>query len=242
MLHTVTPLILVRLLRAVRQRHPGVRVRAEEDSIGKLVDGVVAGELDLAVVFLPAGSSAARHGLRVAELNPAELVVISAADARLPDGPEVALARLRDEPWISFGRGNPGRRWVDRSCAAAGFTPRIVAEVGTFAQLRGFVAAGIGLAVVPAPAVEAQQALGTVRVARIDPRADARLGYLHRNTRDTPAVSAVRQLIQREFGVPGASPSPGPVPAGVPLTPGARGRDEPAPDQPAPDQPAGATG
>lgn len=222
LLHTVTPLVLVRLLRAARGRHPGIRIRVEEDSVGRLVDGLLTADLDLAVVFLPAGDprpATVPQGLRVTELRPAPLAVASAPDdAAVGHQATVALTALRTAPWVTFPPGNPGRRWLDHCCAGAGFEPQIAAEVGTFAQLRGFVAAGIGLAVVPGAAVAPQRAAGTLRVTAVTPPAQARLGYLHRTSTPGRAAAAVRALIDAEFGrsgpaadVPAAAP-PGSAP------------------------------
>lgn len=63
----------------------------------------------------------------------------------------LALEALRDDDWISLSDlAFPGRReFLQRACGAAGFTPRIVAEVDSVALMLGAVAAGDGVAIAP---------------------------------------------------------------------------------------------
>ncbi len=63
----------------------------------------------------------------------------------------IDLARLRHEDWISLSETfYPGRRqFLRAACAAAGFEPRIVAEVDSVALMLGSVAAGGGVALAP---------------------------------------------------------------------------------------------
>lgn len=65
------------------------------------------------------------------------------------EGP-LSLAELADEPWVgSELPGEPCRRIVLDACAAAGFSPRFVVEGGDYATAQGFVAAGLGVSLVP---------------------------------------------------------------------------------------------
>jgi LysR family transcriptional regulator, transcription activator of glutamate synthase operon len=65
--------------------------------------------------------------------------------------PAVALAALAAEPFVALGPGSALRQFGDELCARAGFTPRVVFEGGDLATVRSFVAAGLGVAIVPAP-------------------------------------------------------------------------------------------
>lgn len=194
-LPTATPLVLAPLLRALRAQHPGLRLHAEEATAAELADGLVAGTLDVGVLFL----SASVRSLHVVPLAPVELVVISGDGDRLGPGP-VELTSLRDAAWVAFAPENPGRRWLDRSCAAAGFTPFIAAEIGTLAQLKDFVAAGVGLGVVPAGWVEADRAAGFLTSACFSPGTGVSLGYTYRSPQPGIAPSALRRLLEITFG------------------------------------------
>lgn len=200
MLHTATPLVLVPLLRALRSAHPGLRLHAEEGTATQLAEGLATGTLDVVVVFLPADLGSAE----VVPLAPVELVVIGATGDGAGGGPRAAarhrLAGLAAEPWVAFPPDNPGRRWLEESCARAGFTPRIGAEVGTLAQLKDFVAAGVGLGMVPVGAVQAEVAADVLTARSFLPVIDVRLGYAYRSSQQGRAPSALRVLLERTFG------------------------------------------
>ncbi|MGW0707908.1 LysR family transcriptional regulator [Streptomyces sp. NPDC002643] len=62
----------------------------------------------------------------------------------------VALADLAHEPMVALGAGFGLRQVTDRLCREAGFSPRVAIEVTELSTLRALVAAGMGVAVVPA--------------------------------------------------------------------------------------------
>lgn len=197
-LHTATPLVLAPLLRALRSRHPGLRLHAEEATAAELADGLATSTLDLGVLFLPDSL----RSLHVVPLAPIELVVIGGDGAHLGPGP-VDLAALRHASWVAFPPDNPGRRWLDESCAAAGYVPTVAAEIGTLAQLKDFVAAGVGLGMVPARSVEADRLAGQLASATFSPSTEVRLGYAYRAPQTGLAPSALRRVLEDTFGAEG---------------------------------------
>jgi LysR family transcriptional activator of glutamate synthase operon len=63
----------------------------------------------------------------------------------------IQLADVAAEPFIALRAGSALRKLGDDLCAAAGFRPRIVFEGDDLSNVRGLVAAGLGVAIVPAP-------------------------------------------------------------------------------------------
>ena len=76
-------------------------------------------------------------------------------DAALPAGhplagrAAVALEALADETWVGPSPGTSCLEVTLAGCAAAGFTPRLVHRTNDFTTLMTFVAAGLGVALVP---------------------------------------------------------------------------------------------
>jgi DNA-binding transcriptional LysR family regulator len=63
----------------------------------------------------------------------------------------IALAALADQPFVSLGGVfYDYQAWLEKLCAGAGYRPRIIHEADTSATMFGLVAAGFGLAVLPA--------------------------------------------------------------------------------------------
>ncbi|HUN38013.1 MAG TPA: LysR family transcriptional regulator [Trebonia sp.] len=75
---------------------------------------------------------------------------ISATSA-VPGLPGIRLADVATEPFIALRTGSALRKLGDDLCQAAGFRPRVVFEGDDLSNVRGLVAAGLGVAIVPAP-------------------------------------------------------------------------------------------
>jgi LysR family transcriptional regulator, transcription activator of glutamate synthase operon len=93
-------------------------------------------------------------------------------DQRLA-GSQVRLADVATEPFIALGPTSALRRLTDDLCAAAGFRPEVIYEGDDLSNVRGFVAAGLGVAVVPAPRAGSPEAAAGPVVYRevLDPGA-----------------------------------------------------------------------
>ncbi len=63
----------------------------------------------------------------------------------------IALADLAEERFISLSPTSALRRLTDSLCEEAGFEPDVMFEAEDLSTVRGFVAAGLGVAIVPAP-------------------------------------------------------------------------------------------
>ena len=72
-------------------------------------------------------------------------------DHRLGQQQDIALADLAEERFISLGPTSALRRLTDSLCEEAGFEPDVVFEAEDLSTVRGFVAAGLGVAILPAP-------------------------------------------------------------------------------------------
>lgn len=147
-------------LNAYRRRFPAVRLQLREMFTTEQFGALARGELDVGFVRLQAGPPPAGIVLREIARNPLRLVVN--AGHRLANAPQVSFSELGDEDFISFpgdvGTDLPG---VLRAlCRQAGFEPRIVQTAREATTQIGLVAAGLGVALLPAP-------LESVRIARV---------------------------------------------------------------------------
>jgi DNA-binding transcriptional LysR family regulator len=133
-------------LREFRDAYPNVDVRlvdAREGSTG-LTDDLLRGRLDIAFFALPAPAA-----LETIELIQEPYVALVAASHPLASRPSVSLAELADESWVSAPPGFGSRIQIERALAERGLSRRVVAEIGSVPAIPAYVAAGIGVAVVP---------------------------------------------------------------------------------------------
>jgi DNA-binding transcriptional LysR family regulator len=129
-----------------REDHPQVRFRLEQsdDALGSsLVSG---GRIDLEFTARRPRNPAV-HWER---LLTQPLFLAVPAGHRLAGQHEVHLAEVADEDFVMLRQTWALRVLSDELCAAAGFVPRVAFEGDDLPVIRGFVAAGLGVAIVPA--------------------------------------------------------------------------------------------
>jgi DNA-binding transcriptional LysR family regulator len=136
-------------VRSFRRAYPDVELLLEELNTTSLMSGVTEGRLD--AVFLRPGS-AGSEDLHVRVLSEEPLVaVLPAAHAAAKTG-EVDLAGLRSDPFVLTPRhlGPTLFDTIVTACRKAGFEPVLGQSAPQMASLIHFVAAELGVALVPA--------------------------------------------------------------------------------------------
>lgn len=131
---------------AFRARHPGVRLTRDEGFTPALLDRLAAGGLDLAIV-----STTGRVPLDAYDLHhllDEPLYVAVPVGHPLAGRGPVRLPQLADADWIS-GDAHPEGTLLD-AALRHGFRPRIAHVVVEWIAKLGYVAAGLGVTLVPA--------------------------------------------------------------------------------------------
>lgn len=124
-------------------------------------------------------------------------VVLLRADHPLADEAEVPLAALADERWIDdYLHDTTCGRILRTSWRAAGFTPRFVARASDHHAAIAFVAAGVGLSMVPRLAVGVLPRT-VCAVAVVDPEPSRRIVAFVRDGADAnPAVARSMEVLR----------------------------------------------
>jgi LysR family transcriptional activator of glutamate synthase operon len=166
------------LVRTFRALHPAVgfqlRQVTSQTPGGPLTGGDA--DLELSTRVYPAGDAEPVR-TRPIVVDPLGLAV--PGDHRLAGQPGVSLADVAADPFISLRPGSTVRRLTEELCTRAGFRPRIVFEGDDLSSVWGFVAAGLGVAVVPTPRASSPGGvMGPVRYLEISDRGAERVIYL----------------------------------------------------------------
>jgi len=146
-LATFLPPVLARF----QQEHPTVRLTVVDDHAPRLLARLADGELDLAISY---------DHEAMPDLAPPDLERVHLFDdpyrAMLPHGHRLArsgaalhLSELSDETWVG---GSPQSGWfriLRHACREAGFDPEVALTSDDYVGLQAFVAANLGVAVVP---------------------------------------------------------------------------------------------
>ncbi|HEY6761142.1 MAG TPA: LysR family transcriptional regulator [Baekduia sp.] len=129
--------------------HPGVRVALRQGGPGEVMDLVASGAAELAVAALAVDGLGVSDDLEAVALAPEPLVLLVASDDPLAGRSGVRLWDVRDRPFVLAEPGSALRATALAACAAEGFGPIPLFEVGEPAAVRTLVGAGLGVALVP---------------------------------------------------------------------------------------------
>jgi LysR family transcriptional activator of glutamate synthase operon len=194
-LHLLGRSLVPSLLRGYRARFPGVRFTLVQGSRQDMLDRLAGGELDLALLApLPSDVPS----LVSAGLVEEEILLSVPAGHRLADRRSVRVAELAAEEFVLLEPGYGVRTLTDELCAAAGFSPRIAFEGQESDTVRGLVAAGLGVALLPrfGPGTPA----GVAEVP-LDPPPSRTIGLVWRaGEPTTPAVTGFRDHVLTHAG------------------------------------------
>jgi len=193
---TASAELLPPALARLERSHPGVSVLLDEAEPGDLMPRLSAGTLDLVLVYeYEAVPHVWPSDVERSGLLRESLVVLLPRTHPLAGTATVALADLAGQTWASSREGSAGARSLARLCAAAGFEPRVAYRSNDYAVVRGLVAAGLGVALVPALAHHDDP--GVVAVAVTDDRARRQVFALRRRADANPLLEPVAAALGR---------------------------------------------
>lgn len=190
---TVAPYLLPRLIKELAARHPGLDPRPREAVTQRLIEDLVEGRLDTAVVALPVSERA----LHEEPLFEEEFVLVRPiADAARPvPHPE----RLREMRLLLLEEGHCFRDQALSYCRYASSLPPDLMEGSSLSTLVQLVGAGIGVTLIPEMAVPVETRSAPVSIVRLpEPRPSRTIGMVWRRT--TPLsgqLGRIADLVQK---------------------------------------------
>jgi len=184
------------LLAEFHGAHQLVDITLGTDESDALIDGLLAGRLDAAIISVGSGLP---EGLA------AEVVTDQRIVAAVGDGHpwrrrrRIALTDLAGVPLITLPRGTGIRRQLDRACRAAGVDVRVAFEATTPGALADLAERGLGAAVLPESVARARTALHPLPIT---PELRGRLVFAWRATGPmSPAARALVTMARRRLGL-----------------------------------------
>lgn len=149
---TLCTSLVAEVLAEFRARYPGIDVEILELGSRSLLEALVEGALDLALIVTSVSSGAARAVLEREPILSERLVVVSAAAEPDPFAPSeaVELAELAAVPQIAFPENYDLRVAMDTAFAAEGLDPIVAVSGAEMDAALRFAERGLGVAVVPA--------------------------------------------------------------------------------------------
>lgn len=190
---TVPPCLLPRVLPSFRRVYPNVTLSVREDLTSALVEQLIQGALDLALLSLPVS-----WGVLISErlLDEPMLLVVPRRHpfARQQGRPVVVGENLR-EPLLLMKEGHCFRDDVLQICKRFRVNPRVVFESGQLDTLVGMVAADAGVTLLPEMARWHFRRPGVKLLELRQPRPVPTLGIVR--ARDKCVTPSVRAFIKQ---------------------------------------------
>jgi DNA-binding transcriptional LysR family regulator len=149
-------------LRAFQGTHPGIDVVVRTGRSREVAAMALEREIDVGLVTSPV-----QHpDLCVSDLFDEEIILVTPPGHPL-SGPVVPGETMADAPLILYPHGTGFRDFLDRALTDAGIAAHVKMETDSVEAIKSFVAVGLGVSFLPAAAVEAEIASGTLARARI---------------------------------------------------------------------------
>jgi DNA-binding transcriptional LysR family regulator len=181
---------LANLLADFHHDYPAVEITLSEANTDVLIQGLGAGQLDLAFVGL---GDATPLGIEIQLVADEPLVAAVSKDDVLVARKTISLDVIRDRALMSLPPGTGLRSCLDDACARAGFEPRITLEASNLGILAALACRGLGVAILPESVALANPELHVIEVTR--PAMRGRLALAWRT--GGPISPAARALIAR---------------------------------------------
>jgi DNA-binding transcriptional LysR family regulator len=186
-LRYLLPPVVLRL----RETHPDIELVLTTGTTQEIAERLLANTADLGFTSLPVDDGK----FSVARVRTDEMVAIfPATEAGIPDvvsPQEVAKRRLI----LEYQRGTkptPSRTWLQ----AAGIDAKPALQFNTITDIKDAVSAGLGMAIVPAPAITHAPPTNSFVARPLDPPLKRTLGLIRRRDKpEDPVLQAVRDAI-----------------------------------------------
>lgn len=192
---TVAPYLLPTVVNDLNQAFEGIQIDIRETQTAKLIQELVQGDLDLAIVALPVSEPS----LTELKLFDEEFVLVRRQEDE--DRPVPERDKLREMRLLLLEEGHCFREQALSFCQIGSAKPREIMEGSSLSTLVQMVGAGIGITLIPEMAVPVETRSAPVSIARFQtPKPSRTIGMIWRNS--TPLA---RQLLQIGEVVRGAA-------------------------------------
>ncbi|WP_424766758.1 LysR family transcriptional regulator [Paenibacillus sp. sgz302251] len=186
--HSLGISLIPQVVAAFRKSHPNVKFRFKQGMYPSLIRDMVKGEIDLAFI----SPFPDEHDFVCGEvLLTEELYAILPPGHPFSDKESIKLKELAEETFVLFSEGYSLRPIVWDACQQAGFTPKIGFEGEETDTIRGLVAAGMGVSLLPEMALHYTGPLQPSKVRVTEPQVTRTIGLIRRSNEKLPLVAKV---------------------------------------------------
>jgi LysR family transcriptional activator of glutamate synthase operon len=195
--HSLGVNLIPSIVAQFRKEHPKVKFKFKQGKFNSLINDVMNNEVDLALI----SPFPERHDQVTGELlTTEELFAILPPNHILSEYRTLRLEQLKEETFVLFSEGYSLRPIVMDACLQAGFKPIIGFEGEETDTIRGLVAAGMGVSLLPEMALVEISPLQPVKIKITEPQVTRTIGLIRRSNEKLPIVAEVfRHYLINEY-------------------------------------------
>jgi LysR family transcriptional activator of glutamate synthase operon len=186
--HSLGIHLLPSVIAEYRNEHPNVKFVLKQGTYHVLIRELLEGEIDLAFISpFPETHDEVEGELLLTE----ELKVILPRNHLYAHYTSIRLEQLKDDSFVMFSDQYSLRTIVLNACQKAGFTPQIGFEGEETDTIRGLVAAGLGVSLLPEMALIETGPMMPVSMRVTEPQVQRTIGLIRRRGEKLPLVAEV---------------------------------------------------
>ncbi|WP_018133321.1 LysR family transcriptional regulator [Effusibacillus pohliae] len=184
------------VISAFRSQYPDVGFELRQGSLSYLRDAVIRGEIDLAFVGpVPTNDREVRGQIFFVE----QIVALLPSHHPLAEQSAIRLYQLRNDSFVLFPTGFVLRKIVTDACQQVGFQPNVSFEGEDIDAIKGLVAAGLGVTLLPEVTLIDNTPRTTVKIPVIEPNVTRTVGVIIPNNRELAPSEKLFYEFLKEF-------------------------------------------
>lgn len=195
-LHSLSIHILPSVVAAYRKKHPDVKFLLHQGNVNKLLEDMGKGEIDLAFVSPVVEDKPEVIGKK---LFTEALYAIIPAGHPLAERTSIRLNELARDPFVLFRKGYTLRAIAWEACLKAGFEPEIAFEAEETDTIRGLVAAGMGVGLLPEVALMEVDSKNVIKMRIEEPKVTRTVGIINYRERPLPPAAQLFYKFVEEY-------------------------------------------
>lgn len=136
-----------------RKMYPSVKLDVRSKRLQDLIALLARGEISLALLWEYEWHPLGRDDFELTTLFTEPTVLVVGAEHPLASREAVSMAETAGEQWIIRANEHPVAELLQRTCNAAGFSPRVSFQANDYQEAQAMVSVGLGIALAPMSAV-----------------------------------------------------------------------------------------
>ncbi|HLS24143.1 MAG TPA: LysR family transcriptional regulator [Pseudogracilibacillus sp.] len=158
-----------------RKEYPHVQFVLNEGSYSELIDSVIRGEINMALLGpLPQDQKKIKGTVLFTE----DIVALLPSSHRLAERTSIKLTELRDDPFVLYPKGYVLHDVIMEGCLQRGFRPQVAFEGKDLDAIKGLVSAGLGVTMLPEVTLIDNLPRATARVPIVEPSLKRTVGII----------------------------------------------------------------